>query len=342
MTIDLRSDTVTRPGRAMREAMMDALVGDVCFEDDPTVHKLEALAAERAGKEAAIFVPTGSMANQIGIALHLRPGDAILLDARAHIACWESGAGAAYVGAQLVPVATADGLPTCEAFEAARFPDHPKAPRVRLVALENTHNAAGGSAHSPDALGERAGWAHAEGLRVHLDGARIFNATAVHGAALVDFAKHVDTMSFCLSKGLGAPVGSMLVGSAETIAEANRIRHRLGGGWRQAGMLAAAGIYALEHHVARLVEDHRHAKAISGALAETGIAKASHPVVTNIIYFDIDPNWGTAADFRDLLARHDVHFFALGPQRCRIVTHLDVSSAQVDQTIQTLRTLDRG
>lgn len=340
--IDLRSDTVTRPSPGMRKAMFESVVGDVCFDDDPTVHRLEKMAAERTGHEAAIFVPTGSMANQIGIAIHLKPGDAALMDHKAHIAMWEAAAGAAYVGAQLTRIASDDGLPSTEDLQAALFPNHPKAPRNRLLTLENTHNGAGGIAHSPQAMSSRVAWARENNLAVHLDGARIFNACAAHDVTVDAFATQVDTMSFCLSKGLGAPVGSLLVGQKDAIEEANVIRHRLGGGWRQAGILAAAGIYALENHVERLADDHRRASLLAEALPGTGVVQLAHRVTTNIIYFNIDADWGTAKQFQEHLSGLGVEFFAIAPQTCRIVTHLDFNDDDLEQTLAVLKGLNLG
>jgi threonine aldolase len=335
-TIDFRSDTVTRPGQGMLDAIAGAQVGDVCFNDDPTVHRLEAMAAERTGKEAAIYVPTGTMANQVGLALHLRPGDAVLADSRAHIACWESAAGAAYVGAQIIQIPTTDGLPDIPALEGALFPNHPKAPRIRLLALENTHNSAGGLAHTPAAMGKRVSWARGQGFSAHLDGARLFNAAVACETTVAAYAAHFDTVSLCLSKGLGAPVGSVLVGDKPAIVEADRIRHRLGGGWRQGGFMAAAGIYALEHHVDRLVDDHRRARVLAEAMVAGGIAKPCHQVMTNIIYFDVDPSWGTAAAYRDALASQGVLVTATAAQQGRLVTHLDVDEDATRQAAQII------
>jgi threonine aldolase len=339
MPVDLRSDTVTQPTPSMRQAMMDAPLGDVCMGDDPTVLRLEALAAERLGKEAAIFVPTGSMSNQIAVALHAGLGEAAIVEASAHIANWEGGGAAASSGVQLRPVHAEDGLPTCEQLEDALWPQHPKAPRLRVLCMENTHNGRGGIPHPASALAERATWARSHDLTVHLDGARLFNAQAATGDSAAELGASCDTVNICLSKGLGAPIGSILAGPAPLIEEADRVRHRLGGGWRQAGMLAAAGIHALEHHVARLATDHAHARALSEALAASGIAEAYHDVRTNLVCYRVNPGWGPAAQLTQTLAEGGVLVLHTGPTTGRLVTHLDVSEDDVAQAIQVIRAL---
>jgi threonine aldolase len=327
--IDLRSDTVTRPTQGMRQAMFDAPLGDACFDDDPSVHRLQSAAAELLGKEAAIFVPTGTMSNQIGIATHLQTGDAVLLERWAHIAQWEGAGVAVHSGAQLVGVPSKDGLPSIEDLQAACFPDHPKAPRIALLAMENTHNGAGGIPHGSEAIGQRAAWARKKGFDVHMDGARLFNASSATGEGAADLVRSCDTVSICLSKGLGAPVGSVLLGPRSLMDRANRLRHRCGGGWRQAGMLAAAGLYALSHHVERLAEDHAHAASIAEALAGTGFARAHHEVRTNIVCYQVDPDWGSAAKFTEILAEKGVLVVHTSAQKGRLVTHLDVDSDMV-------------
>ena len=339
LPVDLRSDTVTRPGAAMRRAMIDAAVGDVCHGDDPTVSRLEEVAAERLGKEAALFVPSGTMSNQAAIAAHVAPGDAVLVEARAHIAEWEGAGVAAHSGAQLRPVSSVSGFPSVAQLVAARFPAHVKAPRLRLLALENTHNAAGGVPHGAAETTELADWARAAGLGVHLDGARVFNASAALGCEVAALAGPVDTISVCLSKGLGAPVGSVLAGPRELIELAARARHRLGGGWRQAGMLAAAGLYALAHHVDRLTDDHARAAEIAAALGSSGVASASHPVRTNLVCYHVTPAWGTAADLTRALAERGVRVSHTGPHSGRLVTHLDVDDAGVAHVLRVLREL---
>jgi len=339
MAVDLRSDTVTRPTAAMREAMMAAPLGDVCLGDDPTVLRLEALAAERLGKEAAIFVPTGSMSNQIGVALHTGLGDAALVEADSHIANWEAAGAAASSGVQLRPISTETGLPSLEQLEGALWPLHPKAPRLKLLCMENTHNGHGGVPHSAAALAERAAWARTHGLSVHLDGARLFNAEIATGDSAAEIGAGCDTVNICLSKGLGAPVGSILAGTRPAIDEADRVRHRLGGGWRQAGLLAAAGIHALEHHVDRLATDHTHAREIGQALSATGIATVTHEVRTNLVCYRVDPSWGPASQLTRILAERGVLVLHTGPATGRLVTHLDISDADVAHAIQALSEL---
>lgn len=336
ITADLRSDTVTRPSAGMRAAMAQAEVGDVCFGDDPTVARLQAMVAELLGKEAALFVPTGTMSNQIGVAVHTRPGDAVLLDAGAHIARWEAAGAAALSGVQLVMVDGPRGLPTVAQLEAARYPVSPKAPRLSLLALENTHNTGGGLAHDPAAIGARAAWARALGVGVHLDGARLFNAAEFTGASVAALAKDADTVSLCLSKGLGAPVGSVLSGPRALIDEADRFRHRFGGGWRQAGILAAAGLYALEHHTTRLGEDHARAAELAAALERSGVARVTHPVETNLVCYRIDPSFGTAAEHTAKLAARGVLTAPTGPDTGRLVTHRDLDDAAVAHAARVL------
>ncbi len=338
--VDLRSDTVTRPTHAMRRAMAEAEVGDACFGDDPTVTRLEAIAAERLGKEAAIFVASGTMANQIAVAAHVRPGDAVLVEARAHIAAWEGAGAAAHSGAQLRPVASRLGLPTVAELEAAIFPDHAKAPRLTLLGLENTHNAAGGVPHSAEETATLAAWARSRGLAVHLDGARLCNAAIALDQELAALAGPVDTVTLCLSKGLGAPIGSVLAGPRDVIAIADRARHRLGGGWRQAGLLAAAGIHALTHHVQRLADDHARAARIAEALEATGAVTALHEVRTNLICYEVSTAWGSAADLTGTLAGAGVLVSHTGRQTGRIVTHLDVDDAGVERVLTALRELE--
>ena len=328
-TVDLRSDTVTRPGAAMCNAMITAPLGDACYGEDPTVNRLERVIAERLGKEAALFVPTGTMGNQLGLAAHTRPGDGVLCHDRAHVARWEGAGGAANSGVQLMTVAAADGLPTVADLEAVLPPRNVKAPRMTLLALENTHNAAGGVAHGPQALGERTAWARSHGLACHLDGARLFNAAIARGVDVVALAATFDTVNVCFSKGLGAPVGSALAGGRDAIALADRVRHRLGGGWRQAGVLAAAALYALEHNVARLADDHARARLIAEALERGGVARPLHAVETNLVVFGVDPAWGTAQHLVEKLAARGILVAATGPDSGRLVTHLDVDDADV-------------
>ncbi len=316
--------------------MMAAPLGDACWGDDPTVLRLEALAAERLGKEAAIFVPSGSMSNQCGVAVHAGPGEAALVEARAHLNRWEGGGSAASSGVQHLSVEAEDGLPTVAQWRSVLPPDHVKAVRVRVLCFENTHNASGGRVHRPAALAERAAWARSEGFAVHLDGARLWNAVVATGEPAAAFAELCDTVSLCLSKGLGAPIGSILAGDRDLIAEADRVRHRLGGGWRQAGLLAAAGIYALDHHVERLADDHARARRLEEAMEAAGVARATHPVDSNLIGFVVDPAWGSAPAWVDALREGGVLGAATSPTTGRLVTHLDADDAAIDHACRII------
>jgi threonine aldolase len=324
----------------MRRAMAEAEVGDVCWGDDPTVARLEAVVADRLGKETALFVPSGTLANQLGLAVQTRPGDAVLCEARAHIAWWEGAAAAALSGLQLVPVAAPDGLPSVAALESAVWPEHPKAPRLRLLSLENTHNAVGGVPHPARAIAERASWAESRGLGVHLDGARLYNAAAATGDRPAELAAPAVTVSLCLSKGLGAPVGSLWCGPRALREEADRLRHRWGAGWRQAGILAAAGLYALEHHVGRLVDDHARAARLAETLSRTGIARpVPQELRTNLVVAEVDPSWGSPGDLVAALAARGVLCAASGGHTVRLVTHLDVGDAELARAILALESL---
>ncbi|MEZ4394066.1 MAG: low-specificity L-threonine aldolase [Polyangiales bacterium] len=320
--IDLRSDTVTRPTAGMRRAMHDAEVGDDVYGEDPTALLLEARVAELLGKESARFVPSGTMANQIALLLHCRPGDEVIVSEGAHCAWYESGAGAAWAGAQFV-TAGAGVIFSPDDLDAASKPDAYWCPRTRLVALENTHNRGGGRVLPQDVVVAVCERARAKGYATHLDGARLFNAGVASGASLAELAAPFDTVSVCLSKGLGAPVGSLLAGSRDHVRQATRLRKMLGGGMRQVGVLAAAGLYALDHHVARLADDHAHARALADALR-------AHPAVTvdapdtNIVMIDLAG--GVMADDVAARARREgVLVSSFGPHRLRAVTHLDVS-----------------
>jgi threonine aldolase len=326
--IDLRSDTVTRPSEAMRRAIADAEVGDDVFGEDPTVRRLELRGAELLGKEAALFVPSGTMANQLALLVHCRPGDEVVVSEGAHCAWYESGAGAALAGVQFV-VAGSGPLFTPEALAAALKPPVYYYPRSRLVALENTHNRAGGRVLPQDGVRAVAALARARGLAVHLDGARILNASVASGIAPAALAEPADTVSLCLSKGLGAPVGSLLAGPRDLVLAAHRFRKMLGGGMRQAGVLAAAGLYALEHNVRRLAQDHAHARLFAQAAAQAK-GLTVHTPDTNIVLVDLpgDPQEAPAERFAARCEARGVRLSVFGPTRLRAVTHLDVSEAQ--------------
>jgi threonine aldolase len=329
--IDLRSDTVSRPSPAMREAMACAEVGDDVYGEDPTVNRLQEMAARRMGKEAALFVPSGTMANQIAVRVHTRHGDLVLAGEGAHLLRFESGAAAAISGVQVRTVGTG-GVFDDEDVRAAITPGDHHHPPTTLVAIENTHNAGGGRVFSFQAIGRIAEVVRERELLLHLDGARIFNAEVASGVAAAEWAAPFDTVSFCLSKGLGAPVGSLLCGAAAVIERAHRMRKMLGGGMRQAGILAAAGIHALEHNVTRLAEDHRHARRLAAGLRALGATVEGEPE-TNIVMFGVPRAGSFAADARV----RGVLVNAVAPGRFRAVTHLDVSAEDVEEALERLR-----
>ncbi len=325
--VDLRSDTVTRPTRAMRQAMADAEVGDDVYGEDPTVRALEEQVAAIIGTEAALFVPSGTMANQLALKAHTRPGDEVIIGKDAH--CWrhESGALAALAGAQTQ--AMADHRFTAAEVKAAfKSPDDPYMAPTRVVAVENTHNMGGGIVWDRTQLVEVTGAAHALGMITHLDGARLWNAAVATGATEKQLAAGFDSVSVCLSKGLGAPVGSLVCGSREFIRRCHRLRKMHGGGMRQAGILAAGALYALEHHRARLAEDHANARALGEALAgATNLAVDIASIHTNIVMIDVLHG---SADAVIAVAREDgVRLGSASAHRIRAVTHLDVDRAAV-------------
>ena len=333
-SIDLRSDTVTRPTEAMRRAMVEAPVGDDVYGEDPTAHRLEARAAEILGKEAAVFTPTGTMANQIALALHCRPGDEVVVGVGAHLVLYEVAAGAALAGVQFVEVGEG-GLFGPEDLEAAIKPDLSFFPETTLVAMENTHNRGGGRVFPQEDIAAIAELARSRGLGVHLDGARIWNAAAATGRSEAELSAPADTVTACFSKGLGAPVGSVLAGSAELIWRARRIRRRLGGGMRQVGVLCAAALHALEHHRARIVEDHAHARLLAeGVDRAEGLRCELSTVETNIVNFEVEA--GAAQPVVDRAARKGVLVSAVGPSTIRAVTHIEVSREQVERSVELL------
>ncbi len=335
--IDLRSDTLTKPTAAMREAMARAEVGDDVYGEDPTVNRLERRAAEIFGREAALFVPTGTMGNQIAVRLHTRPGMEVICESRAHVLDWEMGMVAEFSGCQLRPVVAADGRLRWEEIEAAIAPEiYYRAP-TGLVCLENTHNMAGGVV-TPLPVLERV-WEGAAraGLPVHLDGARVFNAATALGVGVRELTRGFATVMFCLSKGLGAPVGSMLVGSRELMARARSVRKALGGGMRQAGVLAAAGLIALEEMPARLGEDHANARLLAEAVAGLpGVEFDLGRVESNIMIFGLVGE-RTAAEVVAGLRERGVLASAVGPRAVRFVTHYDVSQADCERAAAATR-----
>ena len=334
--IDLRSDTVTRPTPAMRKAMAEAEVGDDVYREDPTVRRLEEKAAGMLGKEAGLFVPTGSMGNEVAVAIHARPGDEVILDADCHIMNYELGALAAFSGAMPHPVAGDRGFPTAGQVEAAIRPPIYYCCRSSLVCMENTHNMQGGGIYPRERFRAVTELARRRGLKVHLDGARIFNAAVASGVPAATLAEGTDSVMFCLSKGLGAPIGSMLVGTRAFIEEAVVVRKRMGGGMRQVGVLAAAGLVALETEVSRLAEDHANARLLAERLAEVpGIEVDPATVETNIVIFRTGRI--PAATLGDRLRAAGVLCLAISADRVRMVTHHDVSRDQVLRAAEKTR-----
>ncbi|MBW2524468.1 MAG: aminotransferase class I/II-fold pyridoxal phosphate-dependent enzyme [Deltaproteobacteria bacterium] len=329
---DLRSDTVTRPSEAMRRAMAEAEVGDDVYREDPTVRRLEERTAEIVGTEAALFVPSGTMSNQLALLCHCRPGDEVLVGHHAHCMEYESGAAAAWSGVQFVPLGTA-GLFTAEEVAAAIRPPAYYQPRTRLCVVENTHNMSGGRVFprgDAEAITELCA---AESLATHLDGARLWHAAAATGTSERELARGFDTVTVCFSKGLGAPVGSALCGDADTIDRALRLRKMLGGGMRQAGIIAAGALFALETNRSRLVEDHRAAQELAAALGEVGGVSVD-PVETNIVCADLD---FPASRLVEQACREGVLIGATGPSRVRLVTHCDVTGPTFAAAVTAVR-----
>lgn len=334
--VDLRSDTVTRPTPAMRRAMAEADVGDDVYGEDPTVRALEEAAAEAVGHAAALFVPSGTMGNQIAVHLQVRRGEEVILDADSHIADHEMGGIAAWTGAMGRLLQTPSGVPSAAQLEASYRGGEPYyTARTALVAIENTHMVSGGVPHPCAALEPVLAFARAKGLAAHLDGARLFNAATALGVAPRELAAPFDSVMFCFSKGLGAPVGSCLAASADLIQEARRVRKRMGGGMRQAGILAAGALHALRHHVARLPEDHLHARRLAEGIREVArLAVDPDPPPSNIVMVKVhgaDPQ-----RLCDLLAPEGILVTTEGP-KVRFVTHLDVDDHGIERTIAAIR-----
>ncbi|MFH1980766.1 MAG: low-specificity L-threonine aldolase [Pseudomonadota bacterium] len=336
--IDLRSDTLTRPTSEMREAMACAAVGDDVFCEDPTVNRLEAMAAEITGKSAAMFVASGTMANLVSVLTHCQRGDEMILGDQAHIFFYEQGGSAALGGVQprILPNRP-DGTMALEAIAAAVRPDDVHFPTSRLIALENTHNRCMGTPLTADYTRAVAELAHANGMFLHVDGARIFNAAAALNVTVKELAAPADSLSFCLSKGLGAPVGSLVCGDAAFIQRARRLRKVVGGGMRQAGVLAAAGIVALTHHVNRLEIDHANARRLAKEIADIpGLSIDADAVRTNIVFFDVTAEGLSAVDLVNRLAAAGVRMLAPGPNRIRAVTHLHITEADIERVIEII------
>jgi threonine aldolase len=339
VVVELRSDTFTRPTPAMRQAMAAAEVGDDVWGEDPTARLLQDRAAELLGKEAALFVASGTMANQIALLLHCRPGDEVIVGRGAHTRLYESGAGAAWAGVQFAEIGAADGTFDAGDLEPAILPLDRNLPRTRLVALENTHNRGGGRIWPREQTAAVVQRARAAGLALHLDGARIWNAAAASGVTERELCAPFDTVSACFSKGLGAPVGSVIAGPRDAIERALRFRKMLGGGMRQVGVLCAAALHALEHHRARLADDHANARRLAQGLSRIdGIRLDPARVETNIVIFDVDAAGAiSAAELARRLADRGVRIAPIAPYRLRAVTHLDVAADGIDGAIEAVR-----
>lgn len=339
--IDLRSDTVTKPTPGMLRAMLAAEVGDDVYGEDPTVNALEAKVADYLGLEAALFVPSGTMANQIAVRLHCRPGDELLCEATSHVILWEGGGPAALSGVSVHPVAGENGLLDLPAVQRGHRPNDIHSPHTRLVWLENTHNRGGGTVQSLDSIASISGWARDQKLATHLDGARLWNAVVASGIAAKSWAAHFDTVTVCFSKGLGAPVGSALAGTAEVIGRARRYRKLFGGAMRQAGFLAAACIYAMDHHIERLNEDHDNAQLIADAVrGVTGLNLVPERVETNLVWFEVDgERFKTPQAVTAKLKEQGILMSALGETTVRACTHYGVSRADCERAAKAIRGL---
>ncbi|HTR28525.1 MAG TPA: GntG family PLP-dependent aldolase [Puia sp.] len=332
MPIDLRSDTVTRPTPAMLDAMMHAEVGDDVFGEDPSINQLEKMAADLFGMEAALYCPSGTMSNQIGIKCHTQPGDEVICERSAHVYVYEGGGIAFNSGAQVKPLDGRLGRITAQQIAMAINPDDVHRARTSLVSLENTANRGGGSCYDWQEVLLIRQLCTAQQLKLHLDGARLFNALVAKEQTARSYGEVFDSISVCLNKGLGCPIGSILMGTAPFIRQARRVRKVFGGGMRQAGFMAAAGIYALRHHIDRLSIDHIHARQIAAALEKKEFVRNIMPVETNIIIFDVDPAI-PAKTLTQRLRESGILAIAIAPAQVRFVTHLDISAAMVEETV---------
>ncbi len=334
--VDLRSDTITQPTRSMRQAMADAEVGDDVFGEDPTVNRLEEMAAERLGKEAALFVVSGTMANLVCQLTHCTRGDEMILGDQSHIFWYEQGGSAAMGGIHSRPVPNQpDGRLLLDDMEAAIRPENIHFPRTRLIALENTHNRCNGNPLDGEYMARVGELARRYGLNIHVDGARIFNAAVTLGVEPRALVKPADSVAFCLSKGLAAPVGSLVCGTRDFITQARRVRKVLGGGMRQAGIIAAAGIISLTEMTDRLADDHANARKLAEGLADRkGISIDPEDVKTNIVFFEVTREGMTAEELAGQLDKEGVRVLALGPTRLRAVTHYQVTSRDIDHALR--------
>jgi threonine aldolase len=336
--IDLRSDTVTKPTGAMRQAMAEAEVGDDVYGEDPTINALQERVAKLLGKEKALFVPSGTMANQLSIKAHTQPGDEVILEATSHAYNFEGGAGAALSGVQFYCLQGKRGILEASQLEEAIRPLDQHFPITRLICLENTHNRGGGSIYPLKNMSQIFELAKSKGLSVHLDGARLWNASAATGIKPEEYARFTDSVSVCLSKGLGAPVGSLVASSRAFIDRVHRFRKMFGGGMRQAGILAAAGLHALDHHLDRVVEDHARAKRLAWGLSDHKEVSINPDLVeTNIIIFDVSPSGKTPSQIAEAMKNMGVLIHALNRNQIRLVTHLDISDTDVERALKAFK-----
>jgi threonine aldolase len=341
-SIDLRSDTVTKPTEAMRAAMAAAEVGDDVFDEDPTVHLLQDRVAKLLGTEAALFVPTGTMANQICLRANTRPGDELICETTSHVYVWEAGAPAVLSGITTRTVNGEYGVVDVEQLRGLIRPDSEHYVRTRIVSLENTHNRGGGRVYPLEQIRAISTWARSNELAMHLDGARLWNAHVATGIPLADWCRPFDCVSVCFSKGLGAPVGSAVAGTKEFVTQAWRVRKLFGGAWRQAGVLAAAALHAVENHLPRLAEDHHNAKTLAAAIRDTPGLRLDPPEVeTNLVWFEVDPGLAPAATLAEQLRERGVLVHLAGPATLRACTHLDVSAAQAVAAAEAIRSVAR-
>jgi threonine aldolase len=340
--VDLRSDTVTKPTPAMRKAMAEAEVGDDVFGEDPTVNALQEKVAKILGKEAAIFVPSGTMANQLAIKSHTQPGDEVIIETTSHPYNFEGGSAAALSGVQFHCVNGNRGILDPAQVEAAIRPSDHHYAFTRLVCLENTHNRGGGAIYPLEKMRDIYQLAKAKDLMVHLDGARLWNASVATGIKPSDYAQFADSVSVCLSKGLGAPMGSLVAGSISFIDRVHRFRKMFGGGMRQVGIIAAAGIYALDHHLKRLKEDHENAKRLAVGLKKLrGVSIHPEQVETNIILFDMTDPGKSTFEMRDSMKGRNVLIHAVNKTQIRLVTHLDVNREDIETALVAFGTVLR-
>lgn len=336
--IDLRSDTVTQPTPEMREAMRNAEVGDDVFGEDPTVNRLQALMADLTGKEAALFVPTGTMGNQVCVKTHTQAGNEIIVELNSHLYNYESGAPALLSSVQVMPIPGIRGSFTLEQVQAAVRPKNVHHPLTALICIENTHNRAGGTIFPLEEIKRISLWAHEQGIRMHLDGARLWNASIATKIHIAEYCRYFDSVSLCFSKGLGAPIGSIIAGSTEFIQRARYYRKVFGGGMRQAGVLAAAAIYAVHHHFQRLSEDHRRARVLGEFIHHLPHVELDlQTLQTNIIIFNVQKTGLSGQQVIEKLAEKGIKMSTFAGTKIRAVTHLHITDEDIEQTQRALK-----